>query len=63
MKKGAYSYKSHWGLAMSKVQKSKKEKVPKITEEEYASYIAALKDENKESLPPPKTDGANGERI
>lgn len=48
---------------MSKVQKAKKEKVPKITEEEYASYIAALKDERKESLPPPKTDGANGGRI
>ena len=48
---------------MSKAQKNKKEKVPKITEEEYAKYIAALKEENKEPLPPPKTDGANGERI
>ena len=48
---------------MSKAQKNKKEKVPKITEEEYAKYIAGLKEESKEPLPPPKTDGANGERI
>ena len=48
---------------MVKPQKSNKGKVPKITEEEYAKYIAALKEENKEPLPPPKTDGANGARI
>ena len=29
---------------MGKVMKSKKQKVPKITEEEYAKYVASLKE-------------------
>ena len=29
---------------MEKMQKSNKKKVPKITEEEYAAYITALKE-------------------
>ena len=28
---------------MSKMMKSKKEKIPKLTEEEYAQYISSLK--------------------
>ncbi|MBQ8395111.1 MAG: hypothetical protein IJX49_06015 [Clostridia bacterium] len=30
---------------MGKANKSKKEKVPKITEEEYAAYLSSLKEE------------------
>ncbi|MBQ9714414.1 MAG: hypothetical protein IJV83_03725 [Clostridia bacterium] len=36
---------------MSKVLKNKKDKVPKITEEEYAAYISSLKG---------MTEGVNG---
>jgi len=36
---------------MSKPLKHKKDKVPKITEEEYAAYVRALKEE---SCPEPK---------
>ena len=32
---------------MSKALKSKKEKVPKITEAEYAAYINSLKENNE----------------
>lgn len=32
---------------MSKSMKSKKNKVPKINEEEYAAYISLLKEEEK----------------
>ena len=32
---------------MEKVNKNKKNKVPKINEEEYAAYIAHLKEESK----------------
>ncbi len=33
------------GIRMPKSSKPKKEKVQKLTEEEYAAYIASLKDE------------------
>lgn len=33
---------------MSKPTKSKKDKVPKITEEEYTAYLASLRDVSKE---------------
>ncbi len=40
---------------MRRIQKSKKDKVPKITEEEYAKYISSLRNETgkKESASPP----------
>ncbi len=41
---------------MSKPLKRKKEKVPKISEEEYAAYIALLK---SEQLPPSSEENAN----
>lgn len=39
---------------MHKPSKTKKDKVPKLTEEEYAAYIASLKEQNhqKETEPP-----------
>lgn len=44
---------------MSKALKPKKEKVPKITEEEYARYISSLRkeEERTESAPPPIQTG------
>lgn len=36
---------------MGKGNKVKKEKVPKITEEEYAAYLSALKVEEEENKP------------
>ena len=36
---------------MGKGNKVKKEKVPKITEEEYAAYLSALKVEEGENKP------------
>ena len=41
---------------MSKPLKSKKEKVPKLTEEQYAAYISTLKgmEENAEDRQSPK---------
>ena len=46
---------------MSKRLKSKKDKVPKITEEEYVKYISALKDE-EDTRPPvaPPNERAQG---
>ena len=35
---------------MGKVNKIKKNKVPKINEEEYAAYIAHLKEETKTTM-------------
>lgn len=40
---------------MSKSSKGKKNKVPKLTEAEYASYISSLKSPD-ETLPKPQTD-------
>jgi hypothetical protein len=43
---------------MSKSSKAKKNKVPKITEEEYAKYVSALKGEGQvcdEMKSPPQT--------
>jgi hypothetical protein len=36
---------------MSKTSKHKKNKVPKITEEEYAAYVSALKSSTAGALP------------
>ena len=54
---------------MSKPLKSKKDKVPKITEEEYAEYLSALKavEENEprhtdKTLIPPVVDCKNNEQ-
>ena len=41
---------------MSRAMKSKNGKVPKITEEEYAAYVSALK--RSESIEPPRVDKA-----
>ncbi len=37
---------------MRKTEKTKKSKVPKLTEEEYVAYISSLK-EGQEPTPPP----------
>ncbi|MBQ8308686.1 MAG: hypothetical protein IJX96_02510 [Clostridia bacterium] len=54
---------------MSKPLKSKKDKVPKITEEQYAEYLSALKaaEESEprrvdKTLIPPVVDYKNNER-
>ncbi len=39
---------------MSRATKNKNGKVPKITEEEYAAYVSALK--RVESIEPPRVD-------
>lgn len=41
---------------MSKSSKGKKNKVPKLTEAEYASYISSLKTPD-ETQPKPQADG------
>lgn len=41
---------------MSKSSKQKKNKVPKITEEEYAAYVTALKG-GQETVQEPKQSG------
>ena len=40
------------GLVMSKPMKTKKDKVPKITEEEYANYISSLRNQSESEIPP-----------
>ncbi|MBQ2701947.1 MAG: hypothetical protein IJF64_03060 [Clostridia bacterium] len=37
---------------MSKPMKTKKDKVPKITEEEYANYISSLRNQSESEIPP-----------
>ena len=39
---------------MSKPIKTKKDKVPKITEEEYANYISSLRSQSEAETPPQK---------
>ncbi len=49
---------------MSKPLKSKKQKVPKITEEEYAAYLSALRELTEGSNPAmeqkPQSDSGRG---
>ena len=46
---------------MSKASKSKKGKVPKITEEEYAAYLSALREMTEGDNPKLKKDNEKGE--
>ena len=39
---------------MGKATKTKKGKVPKITEEEYTAYLASLREMSGESAPTPR---------
>ena len=39
---------------MSKPMKTKKDKVPKITEEEYANYISSLRNQSETETPTQK---------
>lgn len=50
---------------MSKPSKSKKEKVPKITEEEYAAYLSALRELTEGSNPAfdPKRQSRSGNGL
>ena len=41
---------------MSKGLKIKKDKVPKITEEEYANYLSSLRNQDGEATPPTKKE-------
>ena len=45
---------------MSKPIKTKKDKVRKITEEEYAEYISSLKSQSEQERPPEKQDSEQG---
>ena len=46
---------------MSKSSKNKKNKVPKITEEEYANYLSALKGPQQQGLQTQKTKTSQAE--
>lgn len=43
---------------MSRPSKSKKNKVPKITEEEYAAYVSAIKTPAPQNIAPQERNGA-----
>ena len=48
---------------MSKPSKSKKEKVPKITEEEYMAYLSALKSSSEQQPPTVENQTVERENI